>query len=260
MCLILFSLNQHPEYKLILMANRDEFYNRKTEAADYWRDHNTILGGRDLEAMRPDGSCGTWMAMTTSGKIAMITNYRDFKNLKTKAPSRGHLVSDFLIGNMDPESYLIEIEKTKHEYNGFNLLAGSVDQLYYQSNYKAGIDHLTSGLYGLSNHLLQTPWPKVELAKSKLLPVLSEQKINPEDLFSIMQDESRAREEDLPNTGIGVEREKALSSMFIKTNGYGTRCSTVVLVKNSGEVSFIERTYRLDDFTFESKAFHFRIT
>jgi uncharacterized protein with NRDE domain len=260
MCLILFSLNQHPEYKLILMANRDEFYNRKTEAADYWPDHNTILGGRDLEAMRPDGSCGTWMAMTTSGKIAMITNYRDFKNLKTKAPSRGHLVSDFLIGNMDPESYLIEIEKTKHEYNGFNLLVGSVDQLYYQSNYKAGIDHLTSGLYGLSNHLLQTPWPKVELAKSKLLPVLSKQKINPEDLFTIMQDESRAREEDLPNTGIGVEREKALSSMFIKTNGYGTRCSTVVLVKNSGEVSFIERTYRLDDFTFESKAFHFRIT
>jgi uncharacterized protein with NRDE domain len=259
MCLIVFSLNQHAKYKLILAANRDEFYNRKTETTDYWPGHKNILGGRDLEAMHPDGTCGTWMAMTTSGRIAMVTNYRDLRNLKTKAPSRGHLVSDFLLRDDDPKSYLENVEKIKHKYNGFNLIVGSANALYYLSNSKDGIEELSPGFYGLSNHLLQTPWPKIELAKAMIKPILDKEEVNPEELLNIMQNESRADEKDLPDTGIGIEREKALSSMFIKTDGYGTRCSTVVLVKKTGEVTFIERTYNLNDFSFTSKAFSFPI-
>jgi uncharacterized protein with NRDE domain len=259
MCLILFSFNQHPTYKLILAANRDEFYVRKTESADYWPDHKNILGGRDLEAMREDGTSGTWMAMTTSGKIALVTNYRDFKNLKSIAPSRGHLVTDFLIGDTEAEAYLQQLEKTKNDYNGFNLILGDVNTLFYLSNYKQGISHIKPGFYGLSNHLLETPWPKVVLAKSKMKPLLQEKKILPKTLLDIMRDESRAPEDQLPNTGIGPEREKALSSMFIKTDGYGSRCSTVVLVKHSGETQFIERTYNLVDFTFTDRNFEFSV-
>ena len=259
MCLIPFSFKENSNYKLALVANRDEFYNRKTESADYWPDHKNILGGRDLEAMHPDGTCGTWMAMTTSGKIAMVTNYRDLKNLKSNAPSRGHLVSDFLIHDVDPLSYLKDLEKIKSRYNGFNLIVGDADALYYLSNYKDGVEKLSSGFYGLSNHLLQTPWPKVELAKSRLKPLFDKTTIDAEELLNIMQNESRAEEKDLPDTGIGMEREKALSSMFIKTEGYGTRCSTSVLIKKNGEVNFVERTYDLFDFSFQSKKFDFRI-
>jgi uncharacterized protein with NRDE domain len=259
MCLILFSLNEHPQYKLILVANRDEFYARKTESANYWPGHPNILGGRDLEAMREDGTCGTWMAITTSGKIAMVTNYRDFKNLKTTAPSRGHLVSDFLIQNIEAATYLRSVESIKNDYNGFNLILGDVNNLFYLSNYKEGIDRLTPSFYGLSNHLLQTPWPKVVLAKSKLEPLIRENEIDPEELLNVMQNESRALDESLPNTGIGIDRERALSSMFIKTEGYGTRCSTVLLINCSGEAQFIERTYNLNNFSFETRRFEFSL-
>lgn len=259
MCLILFSLNQHPKYKFILAANRDEFYARQTAPAGYWSDHPHLLGGRDLEAIREDGTCGTWMAMTAHGKIAMITNYRDFENLKTKAPSRGHLVSDYLIQNLDSESYLKKVESFKNDYNGFNLIVGDFNNLFYLSNYREGVERLTPGFYGLSNHLLQTPWPKVVLAKSQLEPLFRKSEIDPEELLTVMQNESQASDSELPNTGIGIDRERALSAMFIKTEGYGTRCSTIVLVKTSGETVFMERTFNFYDFSFETKRFEFSL-
>ena len=260
MCLIIFSLNQHPQYKLILVANRDEFYARKTESAGYWPDHPSILGGRDLEAVRQDGTFGTWMAVTTTGKIAMVTNYRDFKSLKSKAPSRGHLVSDFLIQDVGPVAYLKKIEQNKHHYNGFNLLVGNADQLHYLSNYKDNMEILTAGFYGLSNHLLQTHWPKVSLAKEQLKPLMEKPEINVDELLDVMKNETRARDKDLPDTGVGVERERALSSMFIKTDGYGTRCTTALLVSRMNQLSFVERTYNVNDFSFSSKEFEFTIS
>ena len=259
MCLIFLALNQHPKYKLILAANRDEFYARKTEASAYWPDHKNILGGRDLEAMREDKTCGTWMAMTTSGRIAMVTNYRDLRNLKKVAPSRGHLVSDFLIRDAEAPEYLKSVENSKMDYNGFNLILGDVNNLYYLSNYKDGIEKLEKGVYGLSNALLQTAWPKVELLKARMTSALKQAIINPDELLNILQDEKQAGDEQLPDTGIGLERERALSSMFIKTNGYGTRCSTVVLVNHTNEVFFQERTFNLTDFTFETRKFEFNI-
>ena len=136
MCLIFLSLNDHPTYKLIVAANRDEFYNRKTAAASYWQDHPTLLGGRDLEAS------GTWMGMTTSGKISMLTNYRDPQNINPTAPSRGKLVSDFLIEDISADEYLCRIEPQGKKYNGFNLINGTVDELCYYSNYTEGIQKI----------------------------------------------------------------------------------------------------------------------
>ncbi len=253
MCLIFLSLNNHPAYKLIVAANRDEFYNRKTAAAHYWKDHPTLLGGRDLEAS------GTWMGMTTSGKISMLTNYRDPQNIDPKAPSRGQLVSDYLIGNTTAEEYLKKIEPQGKVYNGFNLINGTVDELYYYSNYADGVQQIKPGLHGLSNHLLDTNWPKVARGKEKLKPILAQQKINPEQLFEFLYNDQRAADDQLPQTGLTIERERALSSMFIKTENYGSRCSTVILVDQLNHVQFVERVYNLQTFEYTTAVFEFLI-
>jgi uncharacterized protein with NRDE domain len=251
MCLIFISLNDHPTYKLIVAANRDEFYGRKTAAADYWKDYPNIIAGRDLEAN------GTWMGVTTSGRISLLTNYRDPKNINPAAPSRGHLVSDFLQSNEPASQYIKNVEKVGKKYNGFNLLAGSFEELFYFSNYGHGIEQLKPGLHGLSNHLLDTPWPKVKRGKEKLKGILKEKTIAPDALFEFLFDDHRALDAELPDTGVGLERERALSSMFIKSPGYGSRCSTVLLAERSGHVLFAERVYDLQTFAFSLKTFEF---
>lgn len=257
MCLIFFSINQHPEYKLILAGNRDEFYSRKTALAKFWNE--PIVGGCDLEAVSPDGTCGTWMAMTKTGKLAFITNYRDPFNINPKAPSRGHLVTDYLLGDLTSDMYMQHIQQKAKHYNGFNLVVGDVNQLIYFSNYQNKIQILETGFYGLSNHLLDTPWPKVLKGKSAIGQILSQSDMNPETLFDILRNEETAPDSQLPETGIGLDRERALSSMFIKTTGYGTRCSTVILVKKNGKATFLERTYNLTDFSFTTGKFEFQV-
>ncbi len=249
MCLIFLSLNSHPKYKLIIAANRDEFYQRKTAAADFWSDHPHILGGRDLEAS------GTWMALNKQGRIAMVTNYRDLKNLKEVAPSRGALVSDFLLTEDHPETYLQNITPRAQDYNGFNLVVGDADQLWYLSNYKQGIEKLSAGVYGLSNALLNTPWPKVEKGKKSFAHLIKQDHPNPDELFNFLYDEERAADELLPETGVGLERERMLSSMFIKSPNYGTRSSTVVLVGRDNSIRFQERVYDLQTFTHTTRTF-----
>ncbi|MEJ0056432.1 MAG: NRDE family protein [Bacteroidota bacterium] len=209
---------------MIIAANRDEFYNRKTAAAEYWKDYPDIIGGRDLEAQ------GTWMAMTLSGKISLLTNYRDPKNINPSAPSRGHLVSDYLEKETGIVNYMKEVELHGKKYNGFNLIAGNVNELFYYSNYSEGIKKIGPGLHGLSNHLLDTPWPKVQRGKEKLRTILTQQRIKSKTLLEFLYDSEQASDASLPDTGIGLERERALSSMFIKTPDYGSRCSTVVLM------------------------------
>ncbi len=253
MCLIFISINNHPTYKLIIAANRDEFYNRKTAAADFWEDKPQILGGRDLEA------CGTWMAMTKTGRIGMITNYRDPQNINPSAPSRGELVSNYLENGAQGLSYLNSIESKAKEYNGFNLIVGTQDELWYFSNYKNGIDKLEPGLYGLSNHLLETPWPKIIRGKKKLAPLLKERIIDAKNVFEILYDAQQAMDENLPNTGIGLEKERMLSSMFIKSPNYGSRCSTVVLIDHRNQVQLKERVYDLASFDYTTRDFNFRL-
>lgn len=253
MCLIFLSVQDHPQYKLIVAANRDEFYQRKTAPADYWKDHPEILGGRDLEAQ------GTWMAMNKNGRIAMVTNYRDIRNIKPAAPSRGALVTGYLLDTGSPESYLNQIAAKGGAYNGFNLIAGSADELWYHSNYKEGVYRLSPGLHGISNHLMDTPWPKVVRGLDKMKKILTGADISSDQLFEVLFDDTIAADDKLPDTGVGLERERALSSMFIKSPGYGTRCSTVVLVDKNNNVRFSERVYDLQTFTHTQKDFDFEI-
>lgn len=257
MCLIFLSLHQHPNYKLIVAANRDEFYARNTAAAEWWPEHPQIIGGRDLEAVKPDGTCGTWMAMNKNGRIAMVTNYRDIKNIRPDAPSRGHLVTNFLLGDEHPKKYLERLDKSAKEYNGFNLLVGSAEELYYLSNYKSGIEKIEDGFHGLSNALLDTPWPKVKEGKEKMSRLFAAEKIQASDLFNGLYDDRRAPDDQLPDTGVGLERERMLSAMFIKSPNYGTRCSTVVTVDQNNKVEFTERVYDLKTFEFEETQFSF---
>lgn len=251
MCLIFLSLHEHPQYKLIIAANRDEFYARRTEAAHFWRDHPEIVGGRDLEAM------GTWMAMNKNGRISLVTNYRDPLNINPQAPSRGQLVSDFLLSSQSATDYLKEVESKGKSYNGFNLMAGTADALFYYSNYREDIEKIPDGIHGLSNHLLDSPWPKVERGKQKFRELLSQPGLSADLLFEFLYDEQRAEDNQLPDTGIGIERERALSSMFIKTTGYGTRCSTVVLVDGDNQTVYAERVYDTDTFRFTTREFKF---
>ncbi|CAN5295319.1 NRDE family protein [soil metagenome] len=253
MCLIFLSLQSHPTYKLIIAANRDEFYNRRTEAAHFWKDFPNIVGGRDLEAN------GTWMAMTKSGRISLLTNYRDPKNINPNAPSRGQLVSDYLETNTNAEVYLKNLEASGKEFNGFNLITGTSDDLWYYSNYSSGIKKLTRGIHGLSNHLMDTPWPKVERGKRKFQQILDRGAVDPKILFEFLYDREPAKDDQLPDTGIGLERERALSAMFITTNGYGSRCSTVVLVDHENNVQYVERVYDLKTFDFFENEFRFQI-
>jgi uncharacterized protein with NRDE domain len=253
MCLIFLSIDQHPDYSLVLAGNRDEFHVRRTAAAQYWEDAPHVLGGRDLEAG------GTWLGITRTGRISLVTNYRDLHNFKTVAPSRGHLVSDFLTGTSAAPDYLANIKTKSSEYNGFNLLAGTANELWYHSNYAEDIRKVSPGLHGLSNNLLDTPWPKVVRGLELIKPILRQPALDPIRLHEMLYDERRAPDAQLPDTGVGLERERMLSSMFIKSPNYGSRCSTVILVQRNGQVLFSERVYDLKSFTHETRTYEFEI-
>jgi uncharacterized protein with NRDE domain len=254
MCLIFIALKKHPVYKLIVATNRDEFYQRKTAPASWWPEDPEILGGRDLEAG------GTWLGVNKNGRMSMVTNFRDPANIRADAPSRGYLVSDYLQSFVAPEEYAQKVAAVKHQYNGFNLIVGDTNTLLYQSNYGDGIAVLTEGIYGLSNHLLDTPWPKVVNGKTAFTEMISDQDLSPKQLLEFLHDERVANDEQLPDTGVGLVRERALSAMFIKTNGYGTRCSTVMLVDYNDNISFTERVYDTETFKYLENNFKFQVT
>lgn len=238
MCLILFSFKQHPRYPLILAANRDEFYNRASAPAAFWNEAPGLLAGRDLVAG------GSWLGVTTSGRIAAITNYREPGLYRFDAPSRGALVTGFLLGRETPEAYAAKLSQQARQYNGFNLILGERGRLYYFSNRSDGLETLAPGLYGLSNHLLNTPWPKVERGKEALSGLLSPGR-DPslDDLFKVLSDREFPPDESLPNTGVGLEWERVLSPRFITSPVYGTRSSTILLLDREGRVTFEERVF-----------------
>jgi uncharacterized protein with NRDE domain len=253
MCLIFLSVNNHPDYKLIVAGNRDEFYKRKTQSAHFWTDQPHLLAGKDLEAG------GTWMGITKNGKLSFVTNYRDLRNLKPVAPSRGHLVSDFLVNGDQPQPYLESVATRGNQYNGFNLVVGTPDELYYYSNYRNAIEQIPEGIHGLSNHLLNTPWPKVKRGIENFQTVLKKPNFTPDDFFEFLYDHEQAPDDQLPDTGIGLERERVLSSMFIKSPDYGSRCSTLILVDRKNQVLFAEREYNTETFTHTTRKHEFKI-
>lgn len=238
MCLAVFAYRMHPEFDLIFAANRDEFYERPSRPAQYWDSFPQILGGQD------ERSGGTWLGVTTGGRFSALTNYRDLRNIKEDAPSRGHLVLNFLKGDMTPEQYMKKVESTGEMYNGFNLLAGYPNHLYYISNEAEGFEEVKPGIHGLSNHLLDTPWPKVERAKRGLRKLIEHDHLASADVFELLQNSTEAEDDQLPDTGLSKEREKQVSPIFITTPDYGTRNSTIVTVDKKGEVWFHERVYK----------------
>ncbi len=240
MCLIVFSYDQHPKYKLILAANRDEFYERPTTAMHYWDEHPDLLAGKDLKAG------GTWLGLHKAGRFAALTNYRDLTIKKEDPPSRGHLVKDFLLKEEEPERYLQKLNSDAKRYEGFNLLTMGAEGLYHFSNQTNEIQPVKPGIHGLSNALLNTPWPKVQKAQQRFSETLQDS-FSEEKLFSFLTDTEKAKDEQLPSTGIPFEWEKAISSIFIKTEGYGTRSSTVLTLTYDGEVNIIERRYEHED-------------
>ncbi len=223
MCLILFAFQHHPQYPLIIAANRDEFYQRPATPAHFWEDAPRVFAGRDLQAG------GTWMGITHDGRFAAVTNYRSPQHPPANAISRGTLCQEFLSSEIDPKTFLQKIDRQKERYAGFNLLVGNKDALFYYSNRKPGIQQLAPGIYGLSNGLLDDPWPKVKKGKTALTVQL-QQDFMPQDILEILLDDTTAIDEDLPATGIDYEMEKLLSSRFIFSEGYGTRCSTVLII------------------------------
>jgi len=239
MCLVLLLHDAHPRYRLIVAANRDEFYDRPTRPAAFWADAPAVLAGRDLQAG------GTWLGIDRSGRFAAVTNYRQGQREPAAARSRGFLVSEFLTGDMEPEAYLAPVARDAALYNGFNLLVGDGLTVAYFSNSEGVARALAPGIYGLSNHLLDTPWPKVTSGKLALSS-LAREATAPEllaELFALLSDRSRPADHLLPETGISREWERLLSSAFIASPEYGTRCSTVVLVGRDERVALVERSF-----------------
>lgn len=238
MCLILFAYEAHPEYRLVVAANRDEFYERPTAAAGFWPEAPGVLAGRDLL------HGGTWLGVTRGGRFAAVTNYRDPAVKIENAPSRGALVTEFLKSIESAGEYTRGLAARAGEYNGFNLLAGDGRSLYYFSNRGGPPRELGPGVYGLSNALLDTPWPKVVRGRRALAEVVkSGDALAPEVVTRVLLDRVRAADAELPETGVGLEVERVLSPLFIESPGYGTRCSTAVLLDRAGRLTFVERTF-----------------
>jgi len=238
-CLILTAVDRHPRYSLVLGANRDEFLDRETAQARFWEDYPQVLAGRDLRGG------GTWMGVTLEGRVCALTNYRDPSSRKEGAPSRGRLVSRFLTGEEPPAAFLDAVAREGPRYNGFNIIAGLGPEIYWYSNRSGeGALRIPPGVHGISNRLLNTPWPKVVRGVrgvERLLDV--EDDPSPESLFSILEDRTLPPDRDLPETGVGLDWERVLSPLHIESPTYGTRSSTLLLVERGGRVTFVERTY-----------------
>lgn len=233
MCLIVVGWHEHPDYPLVVAANRDEFYARPTAAAGRWREAPHIIGGLDLEAG------GTWLGISESGRFAAVTNVRE-PGMAKGPLSRGALTRDFLLGNQSAGDAISAIDGSA--YSGFNLLLGDGKTLHYRSNRDGEPRLLTPGIYGLSNHQLDSPWPKLLKARQRFARAL---KKLPEEgeFFSMLADDEIVADHELPNTGVSLEWERLLSAVFVRSENYGTRASTLVWRNTRGEVRLHEHSF-----------------
>jgi uncharacterized protein with NRDE domain len=239
MCLLVAAWNSHPRYRLIVAANRDEFHERPSAPLGWWNDDPRILSGRDLRAS------GSWMGVSRSGRFAVVTNFRDLEAAPSAdAPSRGMLVARLLAGTNSPQEYLDDLRASAPRYAGFNLLAGGPEELCYFSNRDdTGVRTLEPGIYGLSNHLLDAPWPKLLRTRARFAELVVESDVETESLFDMLGDRQSAAEDEAPGTGLPPEWERALSAPFVVHERYGTRCSTLLLVERDGRTIVHERRF-----------------
>lgn len=235
MCLIVFAYNYHPDYKLIFAANRDEFYSRPSSPAHFWKDE-PILAGKDLK----EG--GTWCGVTKNGRFAAVTNYRNLKAIKKDALSRGRIVTDFLTGTSSPEFYSKGLADSANQYNGYSLIFGLNENLFFFSNQEKKIIKIESGIHALSNHLLNTPWFNVTRGKDLLKKAINQGSNLIDELFNLLSDKTTSSEDKLPETGLDKDTERKISSIFVETTDYGTRSSTVILLDKNNNVAYIEKS------------------
>lgn len=236
MCLITIAIQQSPQYPIILLANRDEFYNREALAMHWWEEDNSILAGKDLQGG------GTWLAINTDKHFASVTNYRDPKSMRPDAPSRGAIPIDVIkYASSNFEEYVISQQSEWSKMNGFNLIYHNGKDTYYYSNISKEIQKLGSGLYGLSNAFLDTPWPKVVQIKSSLQTLIENKNLNTEEFLKILENPSQFPIEKLPHTGVGLEMEKILSPICIHSPIYGTRVHSIITINDQNQMKIIEK-------------------
>ena len=253
MCLVLVAWRVHPNFPCVVAANRDEYFGRPTAEADWWEDPGDILAGRDLQAR------GTWLGVTRAGRFAALTNFRDPAAARPDAPSRGTLVTGFLTAAGTTGEGLKEIARRGAQCNPFNVLCSDGRELgVYESTTGAG-RILGPGVYALSNHLLDTPWPKVTQAKSRLAEALDELPQSAA-MLDLLRDTEPAVDEDLPRTGVSLELERMLSSAFVRGESYGTRCSTIVTTDADGATTFAEWTWDQSGALAGMTRYHFQIS
>lgn len=253
MCLLALAWRCHPRYKLVLVANRDEFHQRPTALADWWQDEPSLLGGRDREAG------GSWLAVNRTGRIALVTNYRESLQRSDYPVSRGALVASFAAGNAEPGGFADELAPAIGDYAGFNLLVCNRERLLYLCNRGEYRRELGPGIYALSNGRLDTPWPKVEITRDRFSAAIASDDVDIEALLSVVADSTPFGDNALPDTGIGYERERLLSAPFVISPTYGTRCSTAVLWSENDRVEFVERSFEPSGLAFANRRFEFAV-
>lgn len=241
MCIVALALNVNPEFPIVLIGNRDEFYNRPALPAIEWEGQG-IIAGVDKTAG------GTWFGVSSeNSRWAIITNHRDLSNINPEAPTRGDLIPNFLKSVNTVKEYIDSLKPVLKSFNGFNLILGEGKDAWFISNHENRIEKLDSGFYGLSNATLNTPWPKVEvLSKGFKEIILGDESFKNEQFFKILSNNSAAADEELPSTGVGLEWERKLSSIFIKSENYGTRCSSVFAIDKNGNATIEERTFPIN--------------
>lgn len=254
MCILFIAVNQHPKYPLIIAANRDEFHQRPTQASHFWERHPNMLAGKDLSAG------GTWMGINKAGRIAALTNIRAPGKERENAISRGELVANYLTQGQSSEEYLLQLQNTHENYNGYNLLFGSLDNLQVYNSFENTSYGLINGVYGLSNASLNSPWPKLDAGRKALADYCRQSgELHYQHLFELLMNDVAANDEDLPKTGVPIDWERKLSSIFITSAEYGTRSSTVLLVDTNRQCLWEERTFDPEANLLEQKEFSFSI-
>ena len=253
MCLLVFAWNLHPRYRLIFAGNRDEFHDRPAAPMAWWTDQPEILAGRDLQAG------GTWLGLSKAGAFAVVTNYREMQRPTPGMPSRGGLITRYLTDNRSAASFLAELEPQANHYAGFNLLLADSAEMRYASNRAEPFARvLPAGVHGLSNHLLDTSWPKLARTREPFEKLISSPEPGIDDLLAMLADRHVAADHQLPDTGIGIEWERLLSAPFIVDERYGTRCSTAVRIDRDGRVEARERRFDRDGRITGEDTFEFR--
>ena len=240
MCIAYIAIAAHPDWPVFIAANRDEYHDRPARAARPWPDHPQVIAGIDEQAN------GTWLGVTTSGRFALITNFRDPSHKLANPPSRGALTRHFLTTTEPAHDYAVAVSRRAHTFNGFNLILGDTHGVFYVGNRQEPClpVRLEAGRHVVSNHLLNTPWPKAQRLRQALDAYPQAALFdNLDPVFELLKDATPAPDHTLPSTGVSLEMERLLSSPFIISPGYGTRCSTIVAIHASGRAIFSETSY-----------------